>query len=138
MTQGGGWLVSKLPVKNVVIDLQYWVDKHTQASLYVRCTDTNFISRETAYQINLSNKVIDGYGAGALVGTTQVSPQKVSGQWNTLRVSVIDSYLNVWMNENKVIDNLFNTRFSNGPIALHATGGEFRIQTFNVTIPGRW
>lgn len=138
MTQGNGWLVSKLPLKNIVVDLQYWVDKNAHASLFVRCTDTNFISQETAYQINLSSKAIDGYGAGALVGTTQVSPQKVSGQWNALKVSINDSYLNVWLNEHKVIDNLFDTRFSSGPLAIHAAGGEFRVQTFNVTIPGRW
>lgn len=138
MTQGGGWLVSKLPLTNVIVELQYWIGKRTRASFFVRCTDTNFISRETAYQINLSNKVIEGYGAGALVGAVDVSPQKVTDQWNTLKVSVNDSYLNVWLNEHKVIDNLFDTRFAKGPLALHTTGGEFRIRTLNITIPGRW
>lgn len=138
MTQGEGWLVGKLPLQNAIIEVEYMVRPETMASLYVHCTNTNFISSETSYQINLSSFPVDGYGAGSLVGTVSAEQRLNKNQWFTVRVSVIDAYINVWLNGKKVVDNLFDTRFNKGPLAIRASGGEFRIKKFSITIPGRW
>ena len=121
MNQGAGWLIGKLPLANFEVDMEYWSGKQTQASLYIRCTNTGFINSDTAYQINLTN-----------------SQTPASERWNSLRVSANNAYLNVWLNGKKLVDNLYDTRFASGPLALNVFGGEFRIRKLNVTIPGRW
>lgn len=138
MNQGAGWLIGKLPLTDFEIETDYWLGEQTQASLFVRCINTRFVSPETAYQINLSDNPIHGYGAGSLVGIAKAPRVKTQSRWNTLKVSARGAYLNVWLNGQAVVNNVYDTRFANGPIALSVEGGEFRIRSFNVTIPGRW
>lgn len=138
MNQGSGWLIGKLPLTNFEIEAEYWLGKQTQASLYVRCTNLGFISPETAYQINLSGRAIHDDGAGNIVGIPQASRAKTQNRWNALKVSANGAYLSVWLNGQAVVKDIYDTRFASGPIVLSVGNGEFRIKSFNVTIPGRW
>lgn len=138
MNQGAGWLIGKLTLTNVELEVEYWLDTQAKASLYLRCSNPRYVGPDTAYQINLATQRITGYGAGSIVGFFRARPQNTSSRWNTLKVSARNNYLNIWLNGEKVIDNLHDTHFISGPIALHVTDGEFRIKSFNVTIPGRW
>ena len=138
MNQGGGWLIGRLPLTDFEIETEYWLDEQTEASLYVRCTTPGFVSPETAYQINLSDRQVHGYGAGSLVNMVRAPRVKTQSRWNTLKVSASGAYLNIWLNGRPVVNQFYDTRFASGPIALSVTDGEFRIKSFNVTIPGRW
>lgn len=138
MNQGNGWLVSKLPLTNFEIEAEYWLGEHTQAILFIRCTNPRFISSETAYQINLSDRGNQNEGAGGIVGIAQGSSELTRNRWNALKVTTNGSYLSIWLNNQPVVSNLYDTRFIGGLIALSVAKGEFRIKSFNVTIPGRW
>lgn len=138
MDQGAGWLISRLPLADFELDTEYWLGQKTQASLYVRVSNPGFVSAATAYQINLSDKPVGDYGAGAIVGLAQTPPSKTRGRWNTLKVKASGPYLSVWLNGQQVVNNAYDTRFANGVVALHVQDGAFRIKSFNITIPGRW
>lgn len=138
MNQGSGWLIGRLPLADFELDTEYWLGQETQASLYVRVSNPGFVSAATSYQINLADKPIGDYGAGAIVGLAQTPPIKTRGRWNTLKVKASGPYLSVWLNGQKVVDQAYDTRFANGVVALHAQDGAFRIKSFNITIPGRW
>lgn len=137
MNQGNGWLVSKLLLTNFEIEAEYWLGEHTKAILFIRCTNPRFISSETAYQINLSDRGIQNDGAGS-IDTAQGSGAPIRNRWNAIKVIANGSYLSIWLNNQPVVGNLYDTRFASGPIALSIANGEFRIKSFNVTIPGRW
>ena len=138
MDQGAGWLISRLSLTDFELDTEYWLGQETQASLYVRVSNLGFISAATAYQINLADKLMGDYGAGAIVGLAQTPPSKTRGSWNTLKVKASGPYLSVWLNGQQVVNNAYDTRFANGVVALHVQDGAFRIKSFNITIPGRW
>jgi hypothetical protein len=138
ISQGGGWLIGRLPLANFEVQMEYWAGENTQANLYVRCSDIGHISSETAYRINLSDRVGGGYKDGSFDGVAQVSPSEIRNRWNVLKVSANDSYLNIWLNGRQIVSNLYDTRFASGPFALSVHNGEFRMKSFSVVIPGRW
>lgn len=75
---------------------------------------------------------------GGIVGIAQGSSELTRNRWNALKVTTNGSYLSIWLNNQPVVSNLYDTRFIGGLIALSVAKGEFRIKSFNVTIPGRW
>lgn len=138
MNQGGGWLFGRLPLKDFDLDMEYWLDNKTRASFYVRCSDSAYISDETAYKINLGVASIHGYGPGSIVGLSRAQKLVTGERWNSLRVSLRGSFISVWLDGLQVADKVYDTRFASGTVALHVTDGAFSIRKLNVTIPSRW
>lgn len=138
MNQGAGWLFGRLPFTNFDLDMEYWLSNKAQASLYVRCSDSTYISDETAYKINLGVASVHGYGSGSIVGLARAQKIATGERWNSLQISTRGSYISVWLNGQQVADKVYDTRFASGTLALHAKGGAFSIRKLNVTIPGRW
>lgn len=138
MDQGAGWLVGRLPLADFDLDMEYWLDSQAQASLYIRCVDSAFISDQTAYMFNLGTGTIQDYGPGSNVPLLRATKLKTAERWNTVRMTARGPYLSIWLNGQHVADKVYDTRFARGPFALHVADGAFRIRKLNVTIPGRW
>jgi hypothetical protein len=135
VTQGSGMLVSKLSVPDFQIEFDYWVSNGAQATFYFRCTDPNTINTETAYEVTLVNQA-NGVGAGSISSLSKAKFNRVSNQWNHIQISAIGNKLSVTLNG--VVNQVIDTRFSTGPIAVNYRGGVLRLKNFNFTIPGRW
>jgi len=139
MNQGDGWLVSRLSLQDFVIEMTYWTSTDTQVSLFLRCSDPRSIRSDTAYELRLSGSAVGGYGVGSFVGHYRAPPSiKTNGYWKAVKVTATGSYLSVWIDGVKVVDDFYDPSSSRGPVALHSHGGAFRIGAFNLTIPGRW
>jgi hypothetical protein len=135
VTQGGGMLVSRLSVPDFIIEFDYWVSDSAQASIYFRCTNSNVVNTETAYEVPLVNKV-NGVGAGSIWLLSKAKPNQVANQWNHMQISAIGNQISVTLNG--IVSQVTDTRFSAGSIAMNYQAGELRLKNINVTIPGRW
>ena len=138
MDQGAGWLIGRLPLADFDLDMEYWLDSQAQASLYIRCVDSAFVSEQTAYQLNLGTGTVQDYGPGSIVHLLRAPKLKTDARWNTVRITARGPYLSIWLNGQHLADKVYDTRFARGPFALHVADGAFRIRKLNVTIPGRW
>lgn len=138
INQGGGWLIGRIPLANFEVEMKYWLGEHTQANLYVRCSDIRYIGPDTAYRINLSDRAGSEHGGDSIASVFRAPTSETRNRWNVLKVSAKDSYLSIWLNGRQIVNNLYDTRFASGPFALNVSDGEFRMKSFNVMIPGRW
>lgn len=142
MNQGSGWLISRLPLTDFDLDTEFWLGSQTQASLYIRCVNSNlvntFISSQTAYQINLGVGSLQDYGPGSIMDLVKAPKLQTGKRWNSLKLSVRGPYLSMWLNGQQVADKAYDTRFPMGPLALNVSDGAFGIRKLNVTIPSRW
>jgi len=136
VNQGQGMLLSKFGVPDFQIDFDYWVGDSTQASLFIRCMNSNVINLGTAYEVRLNNAAAGSSGAGSIVNLMKLKPSVIVNQWNHLQVSAIGNQISVTLNG--VTASVVDTRFVAGPIALNYQGGDLRLKNFNFTIPGRW
>lgn len=138
MDQGAGWLIGRLPLADFDLEMEYWLEPQAQASLYIRCVDSTFISDQTAFRLNLGTGSVHDYGPGSIVHLLHAPKLKTAARWNTVHLFVRGPYLSMWLNGQNVAERVYDTRFPRGPLALHVTDGAFRIRKLNVTIPGRW
>ncbi len=135
VTQGAGTLVSKLSVPDFQVEFDYWVSNNAQASIYFRCTNTNSINAETAYEVPLTNQS-KTVGAGSIRLLSNLRDSQVAQQWNHILISGNGSQLSVTLNG--VVNQAVDTRHNKGPIAIDFQGGELRLKNMNFIIPGRW
>lgn len=135
VSQGSGMLVSRLSAPDYIIEFDYWVSEVTQATIYFRCTNPNAINTDTAYEASLVNQV-SGVGAGSIRALKKMKPNQVTNQWNHMQISAIGTQISVTLNG--VINQMTDTSFSSGLIAINYQAGELRLKNINVTIPGRW
>lgn len=139
MDQGEGWLVSRLPLEDFIVDMEYSASDTAQVIFFVRCSDPRSITKDTAYGIVLSELSVGKNGLGSLIGGGRADASvKLRDGFNSLKVTGSQGYLTVWLNGVKTIDNLYDTRFKSGPIALRVKKGSIQIKSLDVTIPGRW
>jgi len=136
VNQGRGMLLSKFGVPDFQIDFDYWVGDGTQASLFIRCLNTNVINPDNAYEVRLSNAATGSGGAGSIVNMMKFKSSAIVNQWNHLQVSAMGNQISVTING--VSGSVVDTRFAVGPIALNYQSGDLRLKNFNFTIPGRW
>jgi hypothetical protein len=136
--QGAGTLVGRFPFVDFDFQIIYAVDPLAQVSLFVHCSNPNEISRDTAYQINMSDSAVDGYGAGSLVGILNAPPIQTADRWNTLAIKGRQNKLSITLNGIVVANELIVHRFPSGPIAIRYTSGDLAIKAMTASIPGRW
>ena len=134
-TQGSGMLVSKLSAPDYLIEFDYWVSDNTQASIYFRCTNPSVINAETAYEVPLVNQT-NGQAAGSMRLLSRIKPTLVANRWNHMQISAIGTQISITLNG--VTNQVTDTHFDAGPIAVSYQRGGFRLRNINVTIPTRW
>ena len=135
VTQGHGLLVSRLSVPDFELEFDYWVSDKSLVTVFFRCANPGDITSETADEVSLVNQG-NGVGAGSISLLSNMKSSKVSNQWNHIKISAIGTQIMVTLNG--VTNQVRDTRFSSGPIAINYSGGELRLKNIYVTIPGRW
>jgi hypothetical protein len=126
--KGSGFLLTKESYKDFQIRVEFWADEDTNSGIFVRCSDPAKITQDTAYEANIFDKRPEAiYGTGAIVGIAKVDPMpKAAGKWNTFEITAKGSSLTVVLNGQKTVDNVQDTKFVNGPIALQFAPGVVR------------
>lgn len=137
--QGAGLLTGRLAFEDFQIQFDYWVGDLTTFSLFAHCIDPNYISSETALEINLASKKIRNYGTGSVVGTMHGdSSPAVKNRWNTVTITSLGNQLTITINGINTVNKVNYTSFLKGPFAIKYGGGDLKIANLNATIPGRW
>lgn len=134
-TQGSGMLVSRLSVPDYLIEFDYWVSDNAQVSIFFRCISPGNINPDTAYEVPLVNQA-NNIGAGSIRLLSKAKLTGVANKWNHMQISAIGNQISITLNgaTNQVTDSRFNA----GPIAINYQAGELRLKDIKVTIPGRW
>ena len=136
--QGGGILLGRFPFVDFDFQVDYWVGQGSQVSLFIHCTTPGVINRDTAYQVNLGDAPIDGYGPGSLVGILMAPAVDTANRWNRIALKSRQNKLTIVLNGTVIADNLIAQRFPSGPMAISFEGGELSIKGISAVIPGRW
>jgi hypothetical protein len=136
--QGSGYIINKFPLRDFVLDVDYWASESAQASLFFKCTNPYLLNTKTAYQLSLTDKPGSPYPAGSLVNIYPLKDSPLATGWNNLTIKVMGQQINVLLNNKLVISNLVDTQFAQGQIAILVDRGVFKIRAVNVVIPGRW
>lgn len=140
VSQGSGFLVSRVTLKDFIIKAKYWLDDQANASIYVRCQNSDQISSGNAYQINLTNQNFQqGYGIGSINNLAQalVSPKAIDG-WNSITIKGLADNLTVTINDKELISTFRDVRFASGVIAVGYQAGTLKFRSFDGNIPGVW
>jgi len=137
--QGSSLLTSRLAFTDFQIQFNYWVSESAIFSIFIHCTNPNYISSETALEINLANKQVKNYGTGSVVGLIHGnSPPPVKNRWNTVMISSIANQLTVTINGVSTLNQVNYSNFASGPIAIKYGGGDLKIDNLTAIVPGRW
>lgn len=136
--QGAGTLVGRIAFADFDFQIDYRVDPLTQASVFVHCITPQEITRDTAYQINMGDAPIEGFGPGSLVGALHAPTIQTADGWNTLIIKSRQNRLTITLNGVEVASEFIVNRFPSGPIAIRYAGGNLAIKSMTASIPGRW
>ena len=115
----GGFLVTKQPYKDFVLEVEFWADATTNSGIYFRCEDASTITDTSCYEANIFDQRPEAqFGTGAIVHISAVAqPYPAGEQWNTLRITAIGSHLTVTLNGVQTA-NVRDTKLRKGVIAL--------------------
>jgi hypothetical protein len=123
--KGNGFLVSKESYGDFEMRVEFWADEDANSGVYIRCQNTEKISVESSYEVNIFDKRPEAiYGTGAIVNIAKVDPMpKAAGKWNTFEIIARGPKLTVVFNGQKTADAVEDTRFARGPFALQYAPG---------------
>jgi Domain of Unknown Function (DUF1080) len=123
--RGNGFLVSKASYADFQLRAEFWVNDDANSGIFIRCTDPEKVTGNTAYEVNIWDRRPDPtYGTGAIVNVAKVSPMpKASGKWNVYEITAKGPAFTVTLNGQKTVDGAQDTKFTSGRIALqHGLG----------------
>jgi hypothetical protein len=123
--KGVGFLVSKESYTDFQMRAEFWADEDVNSGIYIRCTDQQKISTDTAYEVNIYDKRPEPiYGTGAIVNIGKVDPMpKAAGKWNTYEITAKGPEFTVVLNGQKTVDGAKDEKFKSGPFALQYGAG---------------
>jgi hypothetical protein len=136
--QGAGYILSRLPLADSELTMEYWVDRNSVASLGLRCGNPYLINTDNSYQVSLSEHSNNGFAPGSLIGIAKASKNAFKPGWNDLFIKLIGNQITIVLNKSVVISSALGNRFSQGQVAVILSSGVIKIRSLNVTIPGRW
>jgi hypothetical protein len=128
------FLVSKQSYKDFQVRAEFWVDNTANSGVFIRCTDPNKITATNAYEVNIYDTRPDpSYGTGAIVNVAKVSPMpRAGGQWNTMDITAKGSQLTVVFNGVVTVNNVQDSKFASGPIALQWGQGVVKFRKVDI------
>lgn len=118
--------------------MEYWIGNKTQSSLFLRCTNPSAINDDTAYRIDFGKLPDSSFAEKPFINVPSLLKKVTNEQWLSLRVSAIGNQFNMSINNQIIIENHIDNRFTSGPLAIGLAEGVLKLRTVRVTIPGRW
>ena len=116
-----GYLVSKNSYSDFEIYAEFWAEADTNSGIFIRVSDTNKISANNSYEVNIWDIRPDPtYATGAIVNIAAVPVPliyKAAGKWNSYEIYAKGSQLTVKFN-GAVTVSTHNSKFASGPFAL--------------------
>jgi hypothetical protein len=130
---GNGFLLSKGVYKDFELRAEVWVDEAANSGVFLRCSNTQEITQDNAYEVNLYDKRPDQtYATGAIVNVSKPSqPMTAAGKWNTFEIRAQGTHLEVTLNGVKTVD-VQDSKFASGPIGLQAAAGTVRFRLVQI------
>ncbi len=122
---GNGFLVSNEAYGDFQLRAEFWVDAETNSGIFIRCTDPDKVTGQTAYEVNIWDTRPDPtYGTGAIVNVAKVEPMpKAGGQWNVYEITAKGSQFIVVLNGQMTVNAAEDSKLPRGHIALqHGLG----------------
>jgi len=131
--KGNGFLVSKNSYGDFQVRAEFWVDDEANSGVFLRCSDTQKVTSENAYEVNIFDKRPDPtYGTGAIVGVAKPSTiLKAGGKWNTYEITAKGKHFTVTLNGTRTVD-VDDSKHASGPIALQYGAGVVKFRKVEI------
>lgn len=128
-----GYLVSKKPYKDFVLQVEFWSSDDANSGVYFRCLDAKKITDRTCYEANIFDKRPDpSYGTGAITRYVEVNQMpKAGGNWSTYEITAKGRDITVVLNGKKTAE-LRNGMFDEGWIALQHGAGTIKFRRVQI------
>lgn len=128
-----GYLVSKKPYKDFVLQVEFWSSDDANSGIYFRCLDAKKITDRTCYEANIFDERPDpSYGTGAITRYVEINQMpKAGGNWNTYEITAKGRDITVVLNGKKTAE-LRNGMFDEGWIALQHGAGTIKFRTVQI------
>jgi hypothetical protein len=122
--EGEGFLVTRDTFDDFELEAEFWADVPANSGIFIRCPDSQDISAETCYEVDIFDTRPDQtYRTGAIVDVA--SPRAfvhAAERWNSLRIAADGARLTVELNGIALVDTEAD-RFSSGYIGLQRAAG---------------
>jgi 3-keto-disaccharide hydrolase len=131
--KGNGFLVSKESYTDFQIRAEFWTDADANSGIFIRCSDTNKITSQNAYEVNIFDKRPDpSYGTGAIVGVAKAGTVlKAAGKWNTYEIVAKGPEMIVTLNGVRTVE-VRDSKHARGPIALQHGAGIVKFRKVEI------
>ena len=131
--KGDGFVMTKKPYSDFVLELEFYPDKQVNSGVFVRCKEKELSATE-CYEINIwDNHPNQAFRTGAVVSRAEpLQLVQTIDKWNSYRIRFHKGRLKAWINNVLVVD-LEDTSLNEGFIALQ-TAENGRIRFRNVRI----
>jgi Domain of Unknown Function (DUF1080) len=131
---GNGFLVSKNSYKDFELRVEFWLEPRTNSGVFIRCTDPQKISSQTAYEINIFDKRPDAaYGTGGIPGVAKAAvAMKAGGKWNLYEIVAKGPRFTVTLNGTRTVDGAEDGKFPSGRVALQYGQGVVKFRKVEV------
>jgi hypothetical protein len=131
---GLGYLVSKNSYTDFELKAEFWVDDDANSGVFIRCSDPQKVSSQTAYEVNIFDKRPDpSYGTGAIPNVAKaLTAIKAGGRWNTYEIIAKGPRFTVTLNGTRTIDGAEDSKFATGRIALQYGAGIVKFRKVEI------
>lgn len=130
----GGYLVTPENYPDFELTAEAFVDEKANSGIFFRCSDPKNVTATNAYEANLFDTRSDpSYGTGAIVNVAKVDPMpKAGGKWNRMELRAKGDRLSLTFNGVKTADNVQDSKYKDGPIALQYGAGVVKFRNVKV------
>lgn len=120
---------------NFDLTLEFYPVGQANSGVFVRCADPESISPQVCYEFNIWDAHANAaFKTGAIV---LVSPPSTSveteDRWNTMRIRVDGTHLQVWVND-MLTNDIMNNKYRSGHIAFQYGGNNSMVRFRNIRI----
>ena len=131
-----GFLVSKVPYREAVITVEFWIEDETNSGIFVRCAKPTTITPDDCYEINIwDNHPQQEFRTGSIVKRqSPLASVDTLGKWNKCRIELRGNTITVIFN-GIVTARLEDAVLPGGYVALQYGGkGVVRFRNFRLSV----
>lgn len=131
---GAGFVMTKKPFSNFVLELEFKPDSTINSGIFIRCKE-NVISNADCYEINIWDlHPNQDNRTGSIVNRAKPAIKiETLDKWNSYKIKNNKDHLQVWINDSMTID-IKDKDLIEGPIALQAAeSGKISFRNVKLT-----
>lgn len=128
--EASNYIVSTDTYKDVRLSVEFLIDAATNSGIFVRCSDSESVSPETCYEINIwdEHENPDHRTGSIVLMAPPVAHVNTVGEWSTMQIEAVDDLIVVEVNGVETV-RFRNDKFASGHVALQfGAGGSLQFR----------